>query len=72
MEELGTLSNYDDDGSENITKKKNMRPFKLYRVYLEALNSSNVGDVSWSLILKGFIYVQIEKGKIVVVCPRLL
>ena len=43
MEELGTLSNYDDDGSENITKKKNLRPFKLYRVYLEALNSSNVG-----------------------------
>ena len=30
---LGTLSNNDDDGSENITKKKvNLRPFKLYRV----------------------------------------
>ena len=72
MEEPGTLSNYDDDGSEDITKKKNLRPFKLYRVYLEALNSSNVGDFSWSLILKGFIYVQIEKGKIVVVCPRFL
>ena len=70
MEELGTLSNYDDDGSENITKKMNLRPFKLYRVYLEPLNSSNVGDFSWSLILKGFIYVQIEKGKFVVVCPR--
>ena len=53
MEEPGTLSNYDDDGSEDITKKKNLRPFKLYRVYLEALNSSNVGDFSWSLILKG-------------------
>ena len=52
MEELGTLSNYDDDGSENITKKMNLRPFKLYRVYLEVLNSSNVGDFSWSLILK--------------------
>ena len=70
MEEPGTLSNYDDDGSENITKKINLCPFKLYRVYLEPLNSSNVGDFSWSLILKGFIYVQIEKEKFVVVCPR--
>ena len=41
---LGTFSNYDDDGSENITKKMNLRPFKLYGVYLDQLNSSNVGD----------------------------
>ena len=53
MEEPGTLSNYDDEGSENITKKMNLRPLKLYRIYLEALNSSNVDDFSWSLILKG-------------------
>ena len=46
---IGTLSNDDDDdGSENITKKINLRLFKLYRVYLEPLNSSNVGDFSWS------------------------
>ena len=47
---IGTLSNYDDNGSENITKKMNFRHFKLYRVYLEPLNSSNVyvGDVSCS------------------------
>ena len=44
---IGTLSNDDDDGIENITKKMNLRPFKLYRVYLHALNSSNVGDFSW-------------------------
>ena len=37
----------DDDGSENITKKMNLRSFKLYSVYLESLNSSNLGDVSW-------------------------
>ena len=63
---IGTLSNYDDDGSENITKKMNLRHFKLYRVYLEPLNSSNVyvGDVSWSWILKGFIHIQIEKGNL--------
>ena len=45
---IGTLSSYDGDGSENITKKMNLRLFKLYRVYLEPLNSSNVGDFSWS------------------------
>ena len=45
----GTLSNDDENGSENITDEKlNLRPFKLYRVYLEPLNSSNVGDFSWS------------------------
>ena len=37
---LGTLSNNDDDGSETMTKDMNLRPFKLYRVYLEPLNSS--------------------------------
>ena len=69
-ESLGTLSNVDDDSSRNITEKMNLRPFKLYHVYLEPLNSSNVGDFPWSWIIKGFIHVQIEKGKFVVVCPR--
>ena len=63
-------SNDDDDGRENITKKMNLRPFKLYHVYLEPLNYSILGDFSWSWILKGFVYVQIEKGKFVVVFPR--
>ena len=45
---IGTASNEDDDGSENITKIMNLRRFKLYRVHLEPLNSSNVGDFSWS------------------------
>ena len=45
---LGTLNDDDDDdGSENITKKMNLRSFKLYSVYLEWLNSSNLGDFSW-------------------------
>ena len=39
---LGTLSNYDDDGSENITKKMNLRPFKLHCNSLELLNLLNV------------------------------
>ena len=45
---IGTLSDDDVDGSENITEKMNLRLFKLYRVYLDPLNSSNVGDFSWS------------------------
>ena len=41
---IGSLSNNDDDGSQNITRKMNLRRFKLYRAYLEPLNSSNLGD----------------------------
>ena len=43
---IGTLSDDDIDGSENITKKMNLRLFKLYRVYLDPLNMSNAGDFS--------------------------
>ena len=42
------LSNDDDDSSENVAKKLNLPRFKCYRVYLELLNLSNVGDFSWS------------------------
>ena len=67
---LGTLSNDDDDGSDNVAKKLNLCSFKLTRVYLDPLNMSNAGDFSWSWILKDFIQVQKEEGKFVVVCPR--
>ena len=67
---IATLSNDDDDGSENVAKKMNLRSFKLNRVYLDPLNMSNAGDFSWSWILKDFIQVQKEEGKFVVVCPR--
>ena len=42
------LTNDDDDDSENVAKKLNLPNFKCYRVYLELLNFSNVGDFSWS------------------------
>ena len=42
------LTNDDDDESENVAKKLNLPRFKSYRVYLELLNLSNVGDFSWS------------------------
>ena len=67
---VGTISNDDDDGSENVAKKMNLRSFKLNRVYLDPLNMSNVGDFSWSWILKDFIQVQKGEGKFVVVCRR--
>lgn len=35
----------DDDGRENVAKKINLRPFKLYRVYLHPLNLSNAGNL---------------------------
>ena len=43
---IGTLSKDDDDGSENVVKKMNLRSFKLNRVYLDPLNMSNAGDFS--------------------------
>ena len=42
---IGSISN-DHECRENITEKMNLLPFKLYRVYLESLNSSDVGDFS--------------------------
>ena len=32
-----SLSNDDDDGRVDVAKKLNLRPFKLYRVYLDLL-----------------------------------
>ena len=66
---LGTLSK-DDDGSENVGKKMNLRSYKLNRVYLDPLDMSNVGDFSWCWIIKDFIQAQKVEGKFVVVCPR--
>ena len=45
---IGTLSNHDDDGGENIARKMNLCSFKLTRVFLDSPNMSNVGDFSWS------------------------
>ena len=67
---IGTLSKDDDDGNENVGKKKmNWRSFKLNRVYLDLLNMSNAGDFSWSWF-KDFTQVQKEEGKFVVVRLR--
>ena len=34
IETIGTLSKYDDDGSENVAKKMNLRSFKLKKKFL--------------------------------------
>ena len=45
---LGTLSEDNDDNSENVYEKINLRSFKLIRVYLDPLDMSNTGNFSWS------------------------
>ena len=67
---LGTLSNDNDDGSENVAKKMNLRSFNLNRVYLDPLYMSKAGDFPWSWIVKDFIQVQKEEGKFDVERPR--
>ena len=51
-------------GRENVAKKVNLRPFKLYSVYLHPLNLSNAGNFSWNWIPKDFIQFQNEERKI--------
>ena len=48
------FSDDDDDCSENVAEKMNLRSF--------------IGNFSWSWILKNIIQVSKEKGKLVVVC----
>ena len=46
---MGSFSNDDDDGSENVAETKiSLHPLQLYHVYLVPLNLSNVGNFSWN------------------------
>ena len=49
---LGSLSNDDGHGNENVPQKVNSRCFKLHRSYSSYFNFSNVGDFFRSWILK--------------------
>ena len=51
--------------------KLKWRCFKLCRAYYTSLNSSSLGNLFWSWILKGFIEGREKKKKIVVFCSRL-
>ena len=56
---LGSLSNSDRDGYENVTfKKSEFALLKICRAYSVSFNSSNVGKFFWSWILKACIKVQ--------------
>ena len=48
---LGSLSNNDGKGYENVTQKVKSRCFKLYRFYSISFNLSNVGIFFWRWIL---------------------
>ena len=64
---VGSLSNDDKDGRENVAAKMTL-PIKLSRVYVDPLNLPNQGDFSWIWIHKDFIQVLEKKRKFVVVC----
>ena len=66
---IGSLSNNEGEGYQNITEKES-RCLKLYRAYSISFNSSNVGKVFWSWILKDCIKVQEKERKVVVLCYR--
>ena len=42
MKTLGTLSDLDDNGSENVAKKMNLRSFKLNRVFLDPVKDFKI------------------------------
>ena len=67
---IGSLSNNDGDGCENVTKEVNPRCFKRYPAYSISFTSSNVGKCFWSWILKDSIKVQEKKKKVFVLCSR--
>ena len=66
--QVGTLSKDDDDSSENVGKKMNLRSFKLNRVYLDPLKMATFPGVEFLRIL--FRFKTEQEGKFVVVCSR--
>ena len=67
---LGSLSNNDGDGQENVSFKVCSRCFQLYRANSISLYSSDVGESFWSWILKDCIRVQEKKKRVVVLCSH--
>ena len=70
MCKLGSLSNNNGDGYENITLKVKLRSTKLYHANSILFNSSNVDNFLLSWILKDSIVVQEKKKKVMVLCSR--
>ena len=62
---LGSLTNSNGNGCENITKNIMLHYFKLYGGYSILFSSSNVGNFSWSRILKDCTYQSSGREKYV-------
>ena len=60
---LGSLSDNDGDGYENVTWKAKWRCFKFYRAYFISFNSSNLGIFFPELSSKGWIEVHKKRRK---------
>ena len=67
---LGSLSNKEGDGYENVTEKVNSHCFKPYHAYPISFSSSNGANMFWSWIIKDWIEVQEKKKKVVHLCSR--
>ena len=65
---IGSLSNNDDKGGENVTQKVNSRCFKLHRSYSNIFNLSNIGDFFGSWIRKECIQVQKNRKRKTLSC----
>ena len=66
---LGSLSNHEDDGSQNVAKKMNLRPFKRLFGLAQFVKCRAISP--GVEFLRNFIQLQTERGKFVFVCSRL-
>jgi len=66
MCKLGSLSNNNGNGYENVTLNVKSLYFNLYRAYSILFSSSNVDNFFWSWILKDCMEVQEKKKKVMV------
>ena len=72
---MGSLSNDDGNGSENVTQKVNLCCFKLHLSYSSSFNLWNVGDFFFffrNWILKDCDLVHKKKKKVIVLSVHVL
>ena len=67
---VGTLSEDDDDGSENVAKKMNFSSFKLNRVYLDPLKCHVQATFPGVEFLRILFRFKKRKENFFVVCSR--
>ena len=67
---IGSLSNDDGNGNENVTWKYNFALLLLLRDYPNSFNLYNVDEVSGNYIDKNDVQVRKENEKFTVVCSR--